>query len=167
MAENDSDSINLNASEGRHFEFQRVYIKDLSFEVPSAPEVFRQELGIPKIKHHIQSFAKNLDDDLYEVSMSLTVSAKTTDEDRVIYLVEVVQAGIFVIKGYVQQERRYMIRSYCPNLLFPFAREVVAGMIQRGSFPQLILPPINFDALYNEYERQQEQQESGMQANDI
>ena len=159
MADSDNENIDISASEGRHYEFQRVYIKDLSFEMPFSPEIFTQNIGIPKIKHTIQSTGKRIDDDLYEIVISLSVSARTREEDKIIYPAEVVQAGLFVLQGYNKKERSYMIGSYCPNALYPYAREVVSNMVQHGGFPHMMLPPLNFDAMYEVYMQQREQQE--------
>ena len=166
MADSNNDIIDISTDEDRHYEFQRVYIKDLSFEVPFSPDIFTQNIGIPKIKHHIQSMGKRVDGDLYEVSIVLTVNAKTRKEDKIIYLAEVVQAGLFILKGYDNKERRYMIGSYCPNALYPYAREVVSNMIQHGGFPHMMLPPLNFDAMYEVYLQQLEQQENDKKAED-
>jgi len=124
---------------------QKIYIKDLSFESPRAPEVFKDKLA-PQTQLSIKSAAKELAPDTQEVTLTVTVEAK--DEDKVLFLVELQQAGVFLVQGYTEQERHMLVGSYCPGTLYPFAREAIADMVTRGGFPQFLLQPINFDVLY-------------------
>lgn len=127
------------------FGIQRVYIKDLSFECPNSPAIFRKEWK-PQIKLDLNTQSTKLDEDIYEVVLTLTVSAKL--EDDTAFLCEVQQAGIFSIAGFPEQTRDQMIGAYCPNILFPYAREAIDTAVVKGSFPALMLAPVNFEALY-------------------
>lgn len=142
---------------------QKIYVKDFSFESPHAPEIFKGNVA-PQTQLNIKSSAKDLGADTQEVSLTLTVEAK--DEDRTLFLVELEQAGVFLMQGYSDEERQMLVGSYCPGTLYPFAREAIADMVTRGGFPQLLLQPINFDALYAQavQERLQGKGETGPEA---
>ena len=127
------------------FEIQRIYLKDASFESPSVPQIFTQEFK-PETSVDLNSNHRKLQDNIYEVELNITLTAKV--EENVAYLVEIKQAGIFGAAGYNDEQMGHMLSSYCPNLLFPFAREVISDLIVKGGFPQMLLAPINFDALY-------------------
>jgi preprotein translocase subunit SecB len=141
------------AAEGseREFSIQKIYTKDLSFETPNSPEVFRMQWQ-PEVNLQLSNQAKKLDDANHEIVLSLTVTAKL--QDKTAYLVEVQQAGIFSIKGYSEQEMGAMVGAFCPNVLFPYAREVISDLVAKGGFPQLVLAPVNFDALYQQHVQQ-------------
>ena len=138
------------------FVIQKVYTKDISFETPNTPDIFREDDWQPNINLQLQSRSKQLDEHVFEIVLMVTVTAKVDDETTA-YLAEVQQAGIFRIDGFGDDEMRYMLGSYCSNILFPFAREVISDLVTRGGFPQLLLSPVNFDALFT----QQEQEQSG------
>jgi preprotein translocase subunit SecB len=130
------------------FALQRVYLKDVSFEVPGAPKVFLQQWQ-PEVNIDLNTSAQRLEDGRhYDVTLALTVTAR--NEGQVAFLVEIKQAGIFQIEGVADAELGPLLGSYCPNLLFPFAREAISDIVGKGSFPQLLLQPINFDAVYSE-----------------
>ena len=124
---------------------QKIYIKDLSFESPKTPDVFATT-ATPQTQLNIRSGSREVAPDTQEVTLTLTVEAK--GEDKTLFLIELVQAGIFLVKGYTEEERQMLTGSYCPGSLYPFAREAIADIVTRGGFPQLLLQPINFDALY-------------------
>jgi preprotein translocase subunit SecB len=124
---------------------QKIYVKDLSFESPRAPEVFAKDAS-PQTQLNIRSNAREIAPDTHEVVLTITVEAK--DQEHSLFLIEIVQAGLFVIKGYSDEERHMLTGSYCPGSLYPFAREAISDIVTRGGFPQLLLQPINFDALY-------------------
>lgn len=124
---------------------QKIYIKDLSFESPRAPEIFQGSVA-PQTQLNIRSSAKLVGTDTQEVTLTLTVEAR--DNDKTLFLVELEQAGVFLIQGYTEEEQQMLVGSYCPGTLYPFAREAISDMVTRGGFPQLLLQPINFDALY-------------------
>ncbi|PCJ17397.1 MAG: protein-export chaperone SecB [Gammaproteobacteria bacterium] len=134
-----------NADQKGQFSLQRIYIKDLSFESPGSPDTFRKEWK-PEINLDLNSQNVKVQDDIYEVVLSVTVTAK--NDNDVAFLVEVQQAGLFQITGMPEAQMKQLLGAYCPNILFPYARETVSDVITRGSFPQLLLAPVNFDALY-------------------
>lgn len=134
------------------FGIQRIYLKDSSFESPQSPDGFRQQWK-PKINLEINSKNQPLKDDLFEVVLVVTVTAKN-ESDETIYLVEIHQAGIFLLKGLEDEERARTLGSYCPSHLFPYAREAIDGLVVKGSFPPLSLAPVNFEAVYQEAMKQ-------------
>lgn len=144
----------INETEKKDVEFaiQRVYTKDISFETPNSPNVFQAEWK-PQIKVDLDTKAAKLGDNVHEVVLTLTVTA--TIDDKVAFLCEVHQAGIFTLNNMAPPQLAHAINAYCPNILFPYAREAVAGLVNRGSFPQLNLAPVNFDALFANYVKQQ------------
>ncbi|SRR5690606_32322308 len=134
---------------------QKIYVKDLSFESPKAPAVFNTQVA-PQTQLNMRSSAREVGPDTQEVTLTLTVEAK--DQDSTLFLVEVAQAGIFTLQGYNDQERAMLLGAYCPSTLYPYAREAVSDLVVRGGFPQLLLQPINFDALYMQAMQQRQQQ---------
>lgn len=126
---------------------QRIYIKDLSFEAPNAPEVFRQEWK-PEVNLELNNRSEKVDEDIYEVVVSLTVTTKVGDKTA--YIVEVQQAGLFLIRGIDNNQLGPVLGVFCPNTLFPYAREAISDVVGKGSFPQMMLAPVNFEALFAE-----------------
>jgi preprotein translocase subunit SecB len=135
------------AAEGQapKFIIQKIYTKDVSFESPNSPEIFREEWK-PKLDLQLGNEYKRIDEENHEIILSVTVTAKVGDKTA--FLVEVKQAGIFTLTGYSNEEMGPLVGSYCPNTLFPFVREVVSDVVTKGGFPQLVLSPVNFDAMY-------------------
>ena len=132
------------------FKIQRVYVKDISYESPQAPKVFTQNTQWqPNVALHLNTESKALENDIYEVELTVTATVKLGEE--VAYLIEIKQAGLFFIKGFDAGRLGPMLGSFCPNILFPFAREEIATLVQKGGFPQLLLDPVNFDALYAQH----------------
>ena len=148
------------AEVGAQLSLQKVYIKDASFEVPSAPQIF-QEQGQPQVQLNLQQQVGMLAENVYEVVLTVTVTCKL--EEKTAYLAEVQQAGVFGVTGFDAQTRDTVLATYCPNVLFPYARQVVSDLIQNGGFPPFLLQPINFEALYAEQARRQA--EAAPQAN--
>lgn len=140
--------------QGREFGIQKIYIKDVSFETPNAPGIFREKWE-PDVSLQLGNSATTLADGVFEAVLSLTVTAKVAGKTA--YLVEIQQAGIFNIRGYNNQEVALMLGSFCPNILFPYAREAVSDLVTKGGFPQMLLAPVNFDALYQQHMQQQAQ----------
>ena len=136
------------------FSIQKLYIKDVSFESPATPAVFSQKWE-PQIELNLNNNNKKVGDGLFEVV--LVVTATVTNQEKTAFLVEVHQAGIFQIAGFNEQDTRYILGSQCMNILFPFAREAVSDLTNRGGFPPLLLNPVNFDALYAQAVQQQKQ----------
>ena len=156
MAEEDTNT-EAGAEEVKQGEFapQKIYIKDLSFETPHSPEIFTEEWK-PTVNMNLGSEARPLGEKLYEVVLTVTVTV--TMEEKTAYLVEAHQAGIFHIDGFPEEIVGRMVATVCPNILFPFAREHVADLITRGGFPQLLLAPVNFEALYQQQQMQEQSQ---------
>ena len=138
---------------------QRVYTKDISFEAPNSPQIFREEWN-PTVDIQLANKATKLAEDVHEAVLTVTVTVRF--EDKTVYLAEVHQAGIFNIQGFPPQFIEVMLGTVCPNILFPFAREAICDLVVRGGFPQLLLAPVNFESLYaQEMQRQQEQGGAG------
>ncbi len=131
--------------ENPQFSLQRIYVKDLSFEAPKSPDIFRQEWA-PNVALDLNTRQKSLEGDFHEVVLTLSVTVKTGEE--VAFIAEVQQAGIFLIKGLDAASMSHTLGAFCPNILFPYAREALDSLVTRGSFPALMLAPVNFDALY-------------------
>lgn len=134
-----------NTAAQKQLVLQKIYVKDLSFESPKAPAIFTTNVA-PQTQINIRSAAQEVAPNTQEVTLTLTLEAK--DQDTTIFLVEVAQAGIFSIQGYTAEERAVLVGSFCPSTLYPYAREAISDVVTRGGFPQLVLQPINFDALY-------------------
>jgi len=143
------------AQEGQQFVLQRVYLKDLSFESPNAPGVFRQEYK-PAVNVDLRTRSALVDGDNYEVILTVTITAKLGEDTA--FLVEVQQGGIFMIRGLQDEGLRQVLSIFCPNMLFPYAREVIDNIIVKGTFPALMLAQVNFEALYAQAVRQSQQQ---------
>ena len=137
--------------EGAQFNIQRIFTKDVSFETPNSPAIFQKE-WTPEIKLDMDTRSNKLDENVYEVVLALTVTATIGEETA--FLCEIQQAGIFSIAELEELQMAHMLGAYCPNILFPYAREAVAGLVNRGTFPQLNLAPVNFDALFSQYMQQ-------------
>lgn len=127
------------------FMIQRIYVKGLSFETSNTPAIF-QERWEPELALDLNTQHSKLDKDVYEVVLTVTATIKNQKKNA--FLVEIQQAGIFTIQGAEQQQLDHLLGSFCPSILFPYAREAITSEVVRGSFPQLVLAPINFDALY-------------------
>jgi len=140
-------------NEERKFELQRIYTKDISFETPNSPGIFTLDWK-PENNLSLNSEVQNLGGDAFEITLSVTVTAKL--EDKVAFLVEVKQAGIFTIGNFPNNEMGPMLGAYCPNILFPYAREAISDLVTRGGFPPLLLAPVNFDQLFAQHMQQQQ-----------
>lgn len=142
------------------FALQRIYIKDASFEAPNAPASFTKEWK-PEIKLDLNSGARKLDEQHFEVSVKVTVTATNAGETA--FLVELEQAGLFTMANIPEEQLKPMLGAMCPNILFPYLRESIDSLVVKGGFPALMLAPVNFDALYQQ-RLQQEQQKAAEQA---
>ncbi len=141
-----------NGGAGPQLALHRIYLKDASFETPAGPQGFTGDTA-PEINMQLGTGVQTLDENTYEVVLSITVTA--TAETKTVFLVEVQQAGLFDIRGFAEAELGTLLGSYCPNVLYAFAREAVADLVAKGGFPQLLLAPVNFDALYAQHLQQQ------------
>jgi preprotein translocase subunit SecB len=138
------------------FSIEKLYVKDLSLEIPNAPQIFL-EREAPQVDVQIQTQGKSVQDGIYDVVLSVTVTAKLGE--KTVFLVEVAQAGIFQIRHVPESDLESILGIACPNILFPYVREVVSDAVTRAGFPPVVLNPINFEALY--MQRQQEQAAEG------
>lgn len=135
------------ATEGaRQFGLRRFYIKDVSFEAPNSPGIFAESGLDPEIKVNLRTSQRSLGDSMSEVVLHVTVHAIAGE--RTVFLVELQQAGLFQIGGFPPDETRTILGVACPNALFPYAREAVSSIIQRGGFAPILLQPIDFTALF-------------------
>jgi len=137
----------------RRLSIGKIYLKDFSFESPQSPGVFQQTDWKPTTDLNLRSSHTAVSDEHHEIVLTVTIEAKA--EDKTLFLVELQQAGLFEIAGYEGEELGAIIGSFCPNILFPYARETIGSLIQKGGFPEFVLQPINFDALYMQSKQQQ------------
>ena len=135
------------------FSVEKLYLKDLSLEVPHAPQIFLEQ-GEPNVEMRVATQSEKLEDNFHDVSVTVTVTAKLNDE-RVMFLNEVTQSGIFRLENIPEEDEKLLLAVACPNILFPYAREAVSSEITRAGFPPVLLAPINFESMY------QQQQEEG------
>ena len=140
------------------FSIQKIYTKDISFETPNSPAIFAQTKWEPEVNVQLNSRTVAMENNMHEVVLSVTVTAKM--EEQTAYLVEVQQAGIFQVTGFEEGQMGHLLGSFCPNILFPYVREAISDLVARGGFPQMLLQPVNFDALYAQHVQQQGQQEA-------
>jgi len=138
----------------QQFAIQKIYIKDVSFESPNAPAVFADGEWKPEVNVQLNSSNHMVGQDVYEVVLSITVTAK--QNEKTAFLVEIKQAGLFTLSGFPKENIAGMLGAYCPETLFPFAREAVADFVNKGGFPPLLLSPINFNAVYMQQVQQQQ-----------
>lgn len=139
----------------QQFVLQRVFLKDLSFESPGGPNIFRKEYK-PQVNVDLRTTSNNIEGDNFEVVLTITITAKLEEETA--FLCEVQQAGIFFVSGLQGEEMRRILAIYCPNVLFPYARETIDNVVTKGTFPALMLAQINFEALYVQALQQAQQQ---------
>ena len=135
----------MTEQESPTFAIEKLYIKDFSLEVPNAPAIFL-ERETPEVGLQLQTGALKVGDDIFEVTLTATVTAKLGE--KVVFLVEVAQAGLFVIRGVPEENLEPLLAIACPNILFPYAREVVSTSVTRAGFAPVILQPVNFEAMY-------------------
>lgn len=152
MADNQSEATQ--AGSQQQFAIQKLYLKDASFESPNSPAMFTKEWQ-PEVNIDINTNSQTLSEGVYNVVLSLTATVKNSEQTA--FLVEVQQAGIFTINGFAEKDMGHMLGSFCPNILFPYAREAISDLVTKGGFPPLLLAPVNFDALYAQHLAQQQQ----------
>ena len=129
----------------RQFMVQRIYVKDISFEAPNSPNIF-QENWKPEISVNLGTETRSADNNMYELALKVSVEAK--HEGKTVFLAEVVQAGMFLVQGFSDEEIEAVLGIGAANVVFPYAREAVSDLVSRGSFPQFVLQPVNFEALF-------------------
>ncbi|MFT4613102.1 MAG: preprotein translocase subunit SecB [Bacteroidia bacterium] len=143
----------------QQFTMQRIYTKDLSFESPATPNIFREQWK-PNVSVDLNTRSDVVDDKgNYEVVLTVTITAKLEEETA--FLVEVQQAGVFMIVGFEGEELRRILGTAAPNILFPYARETIDNLCVKGGFPAVMLAPVNFDALYQQAVAQAAQKAEG------
>jgi len=136
---------------GPQFTVEKIYVKDVSFEVPGAPQIF-SETTQPQLQMNLNQRVQRVADNAFEVVLGVTLTC--TAADKTAYLAEVQQAGIFGLNGFDESTLDAMLGTHCPNILYPYVRQTIGDLIQAGGFPPFLLQPINFDALYAEGLRQ-------------
>ena len=142
------------------FSIEKVYVKDLSLEIPNAPGIFL-ERDAPQVDIQLHHSSTGVEDGVYETTLTVTVTAKL--KDKTMFLVEAAQAGIFVVRNLPQQDLEAVLAIACPNILFPYVREVISDVVVRAGFPPVVLAPVNFEAIYAQQRNQQQQQEPAVQ----
>jgi preprotein translocase subunit SecB len=133
------------------FQIEKLYVKDLSLEVPNAPQIFMQVEG-PQLEIQVGNQAAQFSDGLFDVVVTVTVTARAGE--KTIFLAEVAQAGIFAVRGVPQAELEPLLAIACPTILYPYAREAIADLVTRAGFPAVVLQPISFEQMYMERRRQ-------------
>ncbi len=150
MAEETGAAAGGEEKKTQTYRIQKIYIKDVSFETPRSTEIFTEQAQwAPEVKVQLNTESKNIKDDLYECMLMITVNVDLAGKPA--YLAEVKQAGLFTIAGFAEGEMGHLLGSYTPSVLFPFVREVISDLAVKGGFPQMLLDPINFDALYAQH----------------
>ena len=165
MADQQPESANGAAAPsqpaGAQFSVDRIYVKDVSFESPKAPQVFSEQAQ-PQLNMNLNQRVTKVADNGYEVMLGITLTC-TVGEDSTVYVAEVQQAGVFSLSGFEPQVLDAMLGTHCPNVLYPYARQLIGDLIQAGGFPPFLLQPINFESLYAEGLRQRAAQQQPAQ----
>jgi len=160
MTENTIDQNTAPGMDQIAFSMQKIYVKDLSFEAPGVPEVFSFEGGYkPNVNLELNTSNRLVQDASYEVTLNITVTAK--EEEKVMFLAEVKQCGVFALQNMDDDTKRHTLGSFCPSILFPYARQAISEMISNGGFPQLLLAHINFEQLFKAQEERRLSEEAG------
>lgn len=152
MAKEDNKAAAEEQTQQAGFSIEKIYLKDASLEIPNAPKIFTDR-SQPQVGIELSNFAQQLEDNVFEVAIKVTVTSKI--EDKTVFLVEVTQAGIFQIRGVPEENLEMIVGITCPNILFPYARESVSDLVVRAGFQPVLLNPINFEALFAQQKQQQ------------
>lgn len=158
------ENVNGNAASaetnGPAFTVEKIYVKDVSFEVPGGPAIFNEQAQ-PQLQMNLNQSVQRLNENAFEVVLGITLTCSANE--KTLYVAEVKQAGVFGLVGFDAQTLDAMLGTHCPNVLYPYTRQLISDLIQAGGFPPFYLQPINFDALYAEGLRQRaQQQQSGL-----
>jgi preprotein translocase subunit SecB len=140
------------------FAVQRIYVKDISFEAPNSPAVFQQPFK-PKVNLDLNTSSQQIQEDLYEVVVKVTAQVTHSEEGTTSFLAEIQQAGLFKISGIEGDQLDHTLGAFCPNVLFPYARECIDNLVNRGGFPPLMLAPVNFEAIYAQRKKRQAEEQ--------
>ena len=152
MAKDNNKAAAEEQTQQAGFSIEKIYLKDASLEIPNAPQIFTDR-SQPQVGIELSNFAQQLEDNVFEVAIKVTVTSKI--EDKTVFLVEVTQAGIFQIRGVPEENLEMIVGITCPNILFPYARESVSDLVVRAGFQPVLLNPINFEALFAQQKQQQ------------
>jgi preprotein translocase subunit SecB len=152
MAKEDNKAAAEEQTQQAGFSIEKIYLKDASLEIPNAPQIFTDR-SQPQVGIELSNFAQQLEENVFEVAIKVTVTSKI--EDKTVFLVEVTQAGIFQIRGVPEENLEMIVGITCPNILFPYARESVSDLVVRAGFQPVLLNPINFEALFAQQKQQQ------------
>ena len=160
MAEQDTQggTTAIDGAQGAMFTVEKLYVKDVSFEAPGAPQVFAEQ-GQPQLQLNLAQKVQRVGDNAYEVVLGVTLTC--TVNEKAAYVAEVQQAGVFGLAGFDERGLDVMLGTHCPNVLFPYARQAVGDLVSAGGFPPFLLQPINFENLYAETLRQRQAQGDG------
>lgn len=139
----------------QQFQLQRIFLKDLSYEAPKTPQLFKEQWK-PEVNLEVNNTASEVEDGIYEVVLKVTVTVKNGDNTA--FIAEVAQAGLFLLQGVEGIQKEAILKGVCANILFPYARETISDVVARGTFPQFLLQPINFEAAFAENLRKQQEQ---------
>lgn len=155
MAQEENKQVADESAPQAGFGIEKIYVKDASLEIPNAPQIFTDRTA-PKVGIELSNTAQMLDQGIFEVAIKVTVTSTITEnnQDKTVFLVEVTQAGIFQIHGVPEENLEMIVGITCPNILFPYAREVVSDLVVRAGFPPVLLNPINFEALFAQQKMQ-------------
>lgn len=145
------------AQEQPVFGIEKIYVKDLSLEIPNAPQIFLEQ-GTPAINVEFHTKAEQLGEGVYETVLTVTVTSKLAEGDKTVFLVEAAQAGIFRINNVPQEDIEPLLGIACPNILYPYVREAVSDMVTRAGFPPVVLQPMNFESIYQQQKQMQASQ---------
>jgi preprotein translocase subunit SecB len=135
------------------FNIEKLYVKDMSLEIPNAPAIYLEREN-PQIDLQLHTQASTVEEGVFEVVVTVTVTAKLPEKDKVMFLIEAKQAGIFQVRNIPAEEMESVLAVVCPNILYPYLREVVSDVAVRGGFAPVLLNPINFDAIYQQQKQQ-------------
>ncbi len=154
MADEQTNGAEIGADQGPQLAVQKIYLKDVSFEAPTAPAIFQEQVQ-PRIDMNLTQKVSNVGENLFEVVLAVTVTCKAGDKTA--YLCEVQQAGVFGCAGFDPTQLDAVLGTYCPHVLFPYVRQIISDLIQSGGFPPLFLQPINFEQVYAESLKRRQQ----------
>ncbi len=142
------------------FNIEKLYVKDLSLEIPNAPGIFLEREN-PQIDLQLNTQAAVIEEGIFDITVTVTVTAKLPGKDKVMFLIEAKQAGIFQIRNIPAEEMEAVLAAACPNILYPYLREVVSDVAVRGGFAPVLLNPVNFDVLYQQQKQQAQANAAG------
>ena len=137
------------------FQIEKIYVKDVSLEIPNAPQVFLQQVQ-PQLEVQLASASGPISDGYYEVTVTATVTAR--GGERTLFLAEATQAGIFSVRNFASEDIEPLLGIACPNILYPYLRETISDLVARGGFPPVLLAPVSFEAIYMQKVQQQQSQ---------